>query len=401
MSTISTSGKKAGQTRFPPPPAVPADELGARLKSIRREMDADGLDLIVLTDANNIQYFTGYRTLHWYYNCRPVFAAITARDLVVFAAFHEKPHVEWKPRAFSVKFYDGYVDEGVRLVADTIRDLFKGKTLRTGIDYGEEMYGRGSLPLIDALRELSTGRDIGTATATLWRVRQIKTRFEADLKRIAFTIADSAFDQTITQAHIGTTEYELWSIMQAQMFLNGADSGDPFPLIFSKGDFTYGRPASDRRLEPGHYIWADFRATYGGYPADRNRIARAGEPEPWELDAYRAVRDMTLELCNSIKVGMTCSEVHAMARKMWEPVSVGQKWLGVKRFGHGGGIGLTEPPSLQATDHTVIRPGMILHVEPKLERDGAVFQFEECIYMREDGIEFLAPLCPENMLIIH
>ncbi len=49
----------------------------------------------------------------------------------------------------------------------------------------------------------------------------------------------------------------------------------------------------------------------------------------------------------------------------------------------------------------MIRPGMILHVEPKLERGEGVFQFEECIYVREDGVEFLTPLCPETMLIVH
>lgn len=44
---------------------------------------------------------------------------------------------------------------------------------------------------------------------------------------------------------------------------------------------------------------------------------------------------------------------------------------------------------------------VILHVEPKLERDGGVFQFEKCIYVRENGVEFLTPLCPEKMLIIN
>ncbi|MBY5324282.1 aminopeptidase P family protein [Rhizobium leguminosarum] len=388
------------RVKFPAAPEVPKEEQELRLRNIRREMDADGLDAIVLTDVKNMQYFTSYRTLHWYFNSRPVFVVVTSQDLIVFAAYHEKPHIEQKPRAFSARFYDGYVDEGVKLLVDTVRDLFQGKALRIGIDYGEEMNGRGSLPLIEGLQDLSAGTPVKSAATTLWRVRQIKSRFEADLKRTAFTICDAAFDQTMEQAHIGITEYELWGAMQAQMFLNGADAGDPFPVIFGNGDFTYGRPATGRRLTSGDYIWADFRATYGGYPADRNRIARAGEPQPWELDAYKAVRDMTLELCNSIRIGMTCSEVHAMARKMWEPVSVGQRWLGVKRFGHGGGMDLTEPPSLQATDHTIIRPGMILHVEPKLEREGAVFQFEECIYTLDDGVEFLAPLCPETMLVV-
>ncbi len=400
MSPSTTPAQRLVGSARPLAPAVPTDELAARLKNIRREMDVDQLDLIVLTDLKNIQYFTDFRTMSWTFNSRPGIVLITATDLIAIAANHEKQHIDWKPRVFTPRYFDGYHAESVAMTESTIRDMFKGKTPRIAIDYGVEMNGRGSLLLVDALRGLSAGGSLISASPTLWRVRQIKSRFEAELKRTAFTICNDAYDQTMVHAHIGITEYELWRMMQAQTYLNGADSADPFALIFANGDFTYGRPVTDRRLEPGHYVWADFRGTYGGYPADRNRIARAGEPAQWELDAYTAVREMTLELCNAIRAGMICSEVHAMASKMWAPVSVGQTWVGVKRFGHGGGLDVVETPSLQATDHTVIRPGMVLHVEPKLQRDGAVFQFEEVIYVLEEGIEFLAPLCPETLLVI-
>ena len=44
---------------------------------------------------------------------------------------------------------------------------------------------------------------------------------------------------------------------------------------------------------------------------------------------------------------------------------------------------------------------MILHLEPKLEIDGAVFQFEEVIYVREKEIEFLSELSPERIPVIN
>ncbi|RUV96489.1 Xaa-Pro peptidase family protein [Mesorhizobium sp.] len=397
----TSAGKEAGHTKFPPAPDVPFDELAARLASIRKEMEADGLDVIVLTDVVNIQYFTDFKSFSWYYNSRPFFGIITADDLFVLAATYERAHVNWKPRVFSGLYYDGYIDQGVKLVADSIRDLFKGKSPRIGIDYGEEMAGHSSLALVDALRGLAKAGDLKTAAPTLWRSRLIKTPFEAALKRAAFTICDDAFNQAIAKARIGITEYELWGMITAQTFLNGAEGGVPFPLIFSKSDFTFGRPPGNRRLEEGHYIWADFRATYGGYPADRNRIARAGEPKAWERETYTAIRDLTLELCHMIRPGITCADFFHEAMKLWVPASVGNKWTAVARFGHSGGMGIVEPPSLGPDDHVEIRPGMILHVEPKLERDGAVFQFEECVYVREDGIEFLAPLCPETIPIIN
>ncbi|RWD77980.1 MAG: aminopeptidase P family protein, partial [Mesorhizobium sp.] len=57
-------------------------------------------------------------------------------------------------------------------------------------------------------------------------------------------------------------------------------------------------------------------------------------------------------------------------------------------------------PSLSKTDSTVIQPGMIFHIEPKLERDGAVFQFEEVVFVTDSGVEFLSDLSPETVPVI-
>ncbi|WP_246226074.1 M24 family metallopeptidase [Chelativorans xinjiangense] len=385
---------------LPPAPEVPADELEARLKNLRKEMEQDRLDAIVLSDRKNIEYFTDFRTLSWAYKARPVFALITAADLVVFGSMAESKNVHLRPRAFTAQYYDGYLAEAVAALADIIRKAFKGMAPRIAVDYGQDMLGRGSLELVDALRGLSAKGKVEAAGRTLWRVRLVKSPFEVELKRTAFAIVNDAFDRTIAEARIGMPEFELCQRMQAQIFLNGAESADPIAMLFSKGDFAYGRPPGTRRLEPGHYVWTDFRATYGGYPADRNRTARAGEPEAWEQETYTSMRDMTVALARSVRPGMTCADVYANFEKLWAELKLGEVYGMVSRIGHGGGLDVTEPPSISPTDQEVICPGMILHLEPKLERDGAVFQFEEVIHVRDDGIEFLSALSPETIPVI-
>ncbi len=371
-------------------------------------MEKDHFDVLVLTDYENVRYFTDFHTNSWFFNSRPSFVVVTAADLVLFNALYEQPHVEGKPRVCSSVYYAGYIDDGVEAVVKEIRSKFAGKAPAIGIDYGVEMNGRGSLSLIESLREISAGKGPKSATETLWRVRRIKTPFEVELKRTALAICNEAFDTMIAQAYIGISEIELWRTIQAQTFLNGADRGDPFPVIFSKGDYMYGRPSGARRLEEGHYVWSDFRATYGGYPSDRNRIARAGEPQPWELKLYTEVRELTIEMCQSVRPGMKCSEFFEGAMKKWQPYVAGNNFLAHNaagspksaRFGHSSGMGLVELPNLGPADDTVIQPGMVFHIEPKLERDGAVFQFEEVIHVLEGGIEFVTPLCPEELPII-
>ncbi|MES0160205.1 M24 family metallopeptidase [Mesorhizobium sp. C268A] len=358
-----------------------------------------GIDAIILTDQKNVGYLTGYQTLSWSYHARPVFAAISFDDVVVFGSLAEARTVDSQKRSFSARIYDGYLPEAVATIVVWGQEKVPYPR-KIAVDYGQDFYGRGSLELIEALSGLSSDGKPVSAGPVLWNVRLIKSRFEADMKRIAFDIVNSAFDIAIASARLGMPEYELCQMVQAQTFLNGAETADPIAMLFSKGDFSYGRPASDRRLEAGHYIWTDFRATYGGYPADRNRIARAGEPAPWEVDVYTKVRALTVDLAASVKPGMSCADLYARFERMWADAELGPLYSKVSRIGHGGGLDVTEPPSISRADDTEIRPGMILHLEPKLERDGAVFQFEEVIFVTDTGSEFLSAISPETIPVV-
>jgi Xaa-Pro aminopeptidase len=60
------------------------------------------------------------------------------------------------------------------------------------------------------------------------------------------------------------------------------------------------------------------------------------------------------------------------------------------RLGHGLGMRLTEPPSLIATDDTVLEPGMVLTLEPGLQLGaGRIMVHEEDIVIEEAGARWL------------
>ncbi|RUX51508.1 aminopeptidase P family protein [Mesorhizobium sp. M4A.F.Ca.ET.050.02.1.1] len=385
---------------LPPSPSVPLAELEMRLSRARIEMNRDAIDVMILTDEKNVNYFTDYRTFSWGYNARPVLAVITNDHLLIVGSLTESKLIESAPRVFTTLLYDGYLPEAVDSIADWIGAMPAAGGRRIAVDFGPDMFGRGSLHLIDRLRDLASDRSVTSAVDLLWRVRLIKTPFEAAMKKVAFDIVNRAFDQAIANAYPGITEFELCQMMQAQIYLNGAESAPPIAMLFSDGDFFYGRHPSERRLRQGHYIWTDFRATYGGYPADRNRIARCGDPTDWEIGTYERVRSLTIELANSFKPGLRCCDIFNKFQGLWKDADLGQIYGQVSRIGHGGGLDVTEPPSISAADETVIEPGMIFHVEPKLEKNGAVFQFEEVVFITDGGVEFLSELSPERVPVI-
>ncbi|PXW57908.1 Xaa-Pro aminopeptidase [Chelatococcus asaccharovorans] len=362
-------------------------------------MERAGLDVMVLTDQKNVHYFTDYRTMSWAYHARPILAMLTHDRLVVFGSLTEANLIESAPRVFSSILYDGYLTEAIDAIADQIAAMPASRR-RISIDHGPDMLGRGSLHLVSSLNRLSSDGEAVSAVDLLWRVRLIKSQYEAEMKKIAFGIVNRAFDQSVAMAYVGIPEYELCQMMQAQIYLNGAESAPPIAMLFADGDFFYGRHPSERKLRSGHYIWTDFRATYGGYPADRNRIARCGDPSQWEIDTYTGVRSLTIELAKTVKAGLRCCDIFDTFQRLWADAALGEIYGRVTRIGHGGGLDVTEPPSISATDETFIKPGMIFHIEPKLEKKGAVFQFEEVVFVREDGVEFLSEVSPETIPVI-
>lgn len=379
-------------------PDVPADELERRMGSLRREMAGEGIDALVLTAQKNIEYLTDYRSLSWTYNARPLLALVDQRSIVLVASRSETRNLESARRGFSWVFYDGYLAEAAQALAALFATA--GGRRHLAIDYGQDMFGRGSLALIDGLRGYAAKEILLDGTSVLWRTRMIKSRFEASLKSMAFEIANAAFDTTVAAARQGMTEIEFNRRLQAEIIINGADRADPIATVFGRDEFIYNRPPGARALRDGDYVWTDFRSTYGGYPADRNRIARAGEPEAWEREIWRSCRDLTVELAGSARTGMSCGELFGVYQKLWRDAGLPAGYSLVARIGHGGGLDVTEPPSIGPDSHDEIRPGMILHLEPKLELRGAVFQFEEVIYVGETGAEFLSDLSPGEIPVI-
>lgn len=384
----------------PPSPDVPLSERTRRLAAVRREMDADDIGFLVLTDQKNIEYFTDYRTLSWGYHSRPLFVVVDQRDILVVANKIETRNLESRARSFSIVYYEGYLAEGARAIVREIAARDPVAMAKTAIDYGQDMLGRGSLEIVDGLRARGGRTRLESAADLLWRARMIKSPFEAELKRISFEIVNAAFDDVVSQAHLGITEVELCQRIQAHIVMNGAERADPIAMTFCRGEFNYGRPPSMQPLEVGQYIWTDFRSTYGGYPADRNRIARAGLPQHWEIDAYENTRALTIALASDVRAGMTCGNVFGNFEQLWRDAGLPPAYGLVSRIGHGGGLDVTEPPSISKGNPEIIKPGMILHLEPKLEIDGAVFQFEEVIYVLEEGVEFLSDLSPEQLPVI-
>ncbi|WP_422368695.1 M24 family metallopeptidase [Pelagibius sp.] len=367
---------------------------------LRAAMSAEDIDVLVLTDTTNIEYFFGYSTLTWQYKARPIFGIISHDRMELLAAHTEQRNIEQVARPFGSAYYDGYLEEACALAHDRISAQNIQANGIAAIDYGQDFFGFGSLELLDVLRSLFRDGRVVSGGTVIWQVRRVKSEVEAERKRDAFSIVNRAFDNVIANTCLGISETDLYRRLQSEFFLEGAETAPRIAMTFGRGDFVYNRPPGRRRLAEGDYLWTDFRATVGGFPADRNRIARGGEPEPWERDTYKKVRDVTIGIASGIRAGQLTGDVFERFLALWGEYDLPAPYKNLKRIGHGGGRDVTEPPSLSRGGTELIEAGMILHIEPKLEMQGAVFQFEEVVFVTDTGVEFLSEFSPKELPVI-
>jgi Xaa-Pro dipeptidase len=104
------------------------------------------------------------------------------------------------------------------------------------------------------------------------------------------------------------------------------------------------------------------------------------------------VLDINRQMTKALRPGVKCSEIHRLAvtaiEKAGAAVDRPEKLVG-SRFGHGQGMLITEPPSINPRDHTVLEPGMVLSTEPGIRLDGVYFLWEDVHVITEDSHEQL------------
>ena len=119
-----------------------------------------------------------------------------------------------------------------------------------------------------------------------------------------------------------------------------------------------------------------------------------GAASPEQRKAYKVVRDLTYEILDKIRAGVSVAELAAENTRAHKRRGIDVPGNIPGRIGHGSGMDMTEPPSVAPFDQTVLDAGMVIHIEPKMIYDYGPFQLEEVVAVTEKGYEFLSPNAP-------
>jgi len=146
-------------------------------------------------------------------------------------------------------------------------------------------------------------------------------------------------------------------------------------------------------LIPGDSVICQCHCYADGYWADISRTYHIGAPQTMlrrMFDAVLAARD---EALTALKPGARGADVHCAARDVLERHGFAHAFR--HPTGHGAGFGTAnyaERPRLHPKSEDILKPGMVVKVEPGVYVDGVGgVRHADMVAIGEDGPEVLTP----------
>ena len=387
----------------PPYADFPTTEYQARVERAQRLMRREGLDVLMLAQRENVEYFSGFLTGHWGSKTFATAAVLLHRDrdpiLVIpefFAGTADKsswiaervmfPECHARPRGFA-----DFVITAVRRLG--------AATGVIGIESGDNLSGGWNLADYHAVRDGLGGAEFRTGQEVIWGCRSIKSAAELDRMRELVIMTDRAITTAYDNTREGSTEIDVASWVARTGVAEGAD-GTSF-LNIRAGLPRY--PCSDslpvaRPIESGDMLLVDVGLTKRLYQTDVAYVAHVGKASDEHRRYYDTIIRSHEALLAALRPGVRARDLYEVGRKVLADFG-GGRYLDM--IGHGIGMDVHEPPIITPYDERIIEPGMIFAIEPWLYDTSrlGLFCVEEIVHVTEDGVEILSTI-PRNELRI-
>ena len=224
---------------------------------------------------------------------------------------------------------------------------------------------------------------------TVEDMRKIKGPEEIEAIRASVRMVTTIVQQIPAWLRPGMTEKEIAWRIEDEARRRGAE-GMAFPPIVASGAngaLPHAVP-TDREVVAGEPIVIDVGVKVNGYCSDTTRTLFLGKPKGIFLEIYKIVREAQLKAIEQIKPEVQSNVPDKAAREVISRAGYGE-YFG-HALGHGVGLATHEGPRLSPTKPEVLRPGMVVTVEPGIYIPGkGGVRLEEMVLVTENGAEVL------------
>lgn len=238
--------------------------------------------------------------------------------------------------------------------------------------------------------ELSAALELHPSPRLVEELRTVKDEWELAALRRSCQLNHHVFDFLASEVRPGVTEREVAWMLEKQFRAQGAEALSFAPIVGfgSNGALPHATP-SDRLLEDEMPVLVDMGGRLNGYCSDQTRSWWVGSnPSDEFRRTLELVQEAQARAIDRIAPGVSTDELHATAKEYFARHGVAEYFT--HSLGHGIGLETHEAPGVGPHRPTVLRPGMVITVEPGLyyPQWGGV-RWEHMVVVTEDGYEVL------------
>jgi len=372
-------------------------------RRVRKKMEAENLDALVVRAPDNVLYLTNYWTMKGYD------IAIFPRDgdptlLVIEPQFEEAKRTAWNKDVRPFKFYDAKdprppTSRSLDLCLEVLRE--KKLTGRVGVELSQlsqicdRMVGEPTLytkGYFDAFP--SVVGEVADATPFLTGLRMIKTEQEIERMRLANELAAIGMEFARDEIKPGMKESEVAAMIEGHIHTVGigykgkVEMARAFTLVWSgKGIATF-TATSYRPVQANEPTLVEIWVCADGYWTDLTKNLCPGKLTP----EYNQLLDQLLSVFNE------ASEYARPGAKLGELDTMIRRGIGAAGYagqpshpvGHGVGARAHEPPYAHQAASGTMEEGMVLAIEPGIYwQGGGGLRLEDNFLITQNGNEKL------------
>ncbi len=197
----------------------------------------------------------------------------------------------------------------------------------------------------------------------VWELRKVKDEKELALMQKAGELTSEGMKVAYETIKPGVKEIEVAAEIEYAMRKKGS-WGTAFETIVASGvrsAFPHGG-CTEREIREGDLVVVDIGATYKFYRSDMTRTIVAGKPSKKQKKCYEIVKEAQERAYQSIRPKAEAKEIDAAARKVIADAGYGEYF--VHGLGHGVGLEVHEPPTLNPESKDRLTIGNVVTNEP-------------------------------------
>jgi len=356
------------------------DRLATRRNKLVQSIRKAGVSALLVSNSKNVTYLTGFTGDDSYLVIGPDVLQIFSDSRFEIQLQDECPAIAADIRTSRTTMNEFLVQELTRFKLSSLGLEASSMTVATR----------------DSLVEKLSPLELVSQSGLVEELRQIKDADEIEELRQAVRQAEQGYQLMKSLLLPEMTERQAAHELEHGMRRFGALKAafEPIIAVGDRSALPHYR-AGLRRFDESPFVLCDWGAVSPkGYHSDLTRVWATGKVPPKLHRIYGVVLNAQQAAIAAIRPGVNCQDIDGVARKVIDQSGYA-KYFG-HGLGHGIGLDIHEGPRLSPISTDVLKPGMVVTVEPGIYLPGlGGVRIEDDVLVTRDGCEVLTSVSRE------